>query len=145
MKIRLAREEEVKELIELDHIARIESRKDRRDFIRRSVLNGRCYVAVVEKKLVGYTVLEYDFWGFGGGFISMLQVKEAFRRRGIGSELMKYVENLCKEEKLWTSTNQSNRPMQGLLRKLGFERSGIIYNLDPSDPELIYLKRIAHN
>jgi len=27
---------------------------------------------------------------------------------------MRYVENICEEEKLWTSTNQSNGPMQGL-------------------------------
>lgn len=39
-------------------------------------------MAVIKEKPVGYTVLEYDFWGFGGGYVSMLQVKETFRRRG---------------------------------------------------------------
>lgn len=47
----------------------------------------------------------------------MLQVKEPFRRRGFGSALMSYVENICEEEKLWTSTNQLNGPMQGLKRE----------------------------
>ena len=73
----------------------------------------------------------------------MLMVKEDFRRRGIGSELVKYVEDRCKEEKLFTSTNQSNKPMQSLLKKLKYQRSGIIYNLDPGDPELIYFKKIS--
>ena len=31
--------------------------------------------------------------------------------------------------------------MQALFAKVGFEPSGIIYNLDPDDPDLIYLKR----
>lgn len=35
--------------------------------------------------------------------------------------------------------------MQNLLKKLGYERSGIIHNLDPGDPELIYFKKITHN
>ena len=75
----------------------------------------------------------------------MLQVHENFRRRGIGSALMNYATTKCKEEKLFTSTNQSNTPMQRLLEKLKYERSGIIYNLDPGDPELIYFKRIRQS
>ena len=145
MRIRLARQEDVKDIIKFDHIARIRSRKDRRDFIKRSVLNKRCYVAAIKGKPVGYTVLEYDFWGFGGGFISMLYLHEDYRRRGIGSKLMKYAEDKCKKEKLFTSTNQSNKPMLSLLKKLKYERSGIIHNLDPGDPELIYFKKITPN
>ena len=144
-KIRLAKQGDIKEIIKFDHIARIRSRKDRRDFIKRSILNKRCYVAVIEGKPVGYTVLQYDFWDFGGGFISMLLVHKDFRRRGIGSELVRYVEDICTKEKLFTSTNQSNKPMQSLLKKLRYEKSGIIHNLDPGDPELIYFKKIKHN
>ena len=143
MRIRLARQEDVKNIIRFDHIAK--SRKERRDFIKRSVLNKRCYVAAIKGKPVGYTVLKYDFWSFGGGFISMLYMHEDYRRRGIGSALMNYATKKCKEEKLFTSTNQSNKPMQSLLKKLKYERSGIIYNLDPGDPELIYFKRITLN
>lgn len=142
-RIRLAKQEDIEEIMEFDHIARIESRKDRRDFIRRSVLNKRCYVAVSKERPIGYTVSEYD-WGFFDAFISMLYVKEDSRREGIGTELMKYIESKCKREKLFISTNQSNKTMQSLLKKLRYERSGIIHNLDPSDPELIYFKRITH-
>ncbi len=31
--------------------------------------------------------------------------------------------------------------MQALFAKVGFELSGIIYNLDLDDPELVYYKR----
>ena len=144
-KIRLAKQGDIEEIVKFDHVARIRSRQDRRDFIKRSVLNKKCYVAVIEGKPVGYTVLQYDFWDFGGGFISILLVHEDFRRRGIGSELVEYVEGICKKEKLFTSTNQSNKAMQSLLEKLKYKKSGIIHNLDPGDPELIYFKKITRN
>lgn len=31
--------------------------------------------------------------------------------------------------------------MQHVLQKLGYEQSGIINNLDPGDPEIVYVKR----
>jgi hypothetical protein len=46
-------------------------------------------------------------------------------------------------EKLFTSTNLSNLPMQGIMSKLGYRPSGVIENLDPGDPELIYFKRLV--
>ena len=144
MKIRLAKQEDIQEIMKFDHVVRIEGGKDRRDFIKRSVLNKRCYVAVSKEKPIGYIVLEYN-WFYFDAFISMLYIKDDLRRKGIGSELMKYIENKCKTKKLFTSTNQSNKPMQSLLKKLEYERSGIIHNLDPDDPELIYFKKITHS
>ncbi len=55
---------------------------------------------------------------------------------------MPHVEVLCQTDKLFTSTNQSNRPMQKLLEKLGYQPSGYIENLDEGDPELVYFKRL---
>ena len=46
----------------------------------------------------------------------------------------------CKTDKLFTSTNQSNEPMQQLLTRLGYKPSGVIYNVDPGDPELVYFR-----
>ncbi len=45
----------------------------------------------------------------------------------------------CDTPKLFTSTNQSNQPMQQLLDALGYLPSGVIHNLDPGDPELVYM------
>jgi hypothetical protein len=42
--------------------------------------------------------------------------------------------------KLFTSTNESNIPMQQLCERLGYARSGLIENLDEGDPEIIYFK-----
>lgn len=142
MTIRLAERGDILQIIAFDHIARSERGTARKDFITRSVLKKRCYVAVVEStdKPVGYAVLEYTF--FENGFISMLYIHADWRRKGIGSALIRHVEERCKTEKLFTSTNQSNEPMQRLLEKLRYERSGIIHNVDPMDPELIYFKAL---
>ncbi|MFW9778508.1 MAG: GNAT family N-acetyltransferase [Candidatus Heimdallarchaeota archaeon] len=141
MRIRLAKLKELDSIIGFDHVA--PTQKSRRVFIERSILKNRCYVAITKEELVGYIILEYSF--FECGFVSMLYVKEKYRRKGIGTKLMEYIETKCTTEKLFTSTNQSNIPMQGLLKTLNFARSGIVHNLDPGDPELIYFKRISRS
>ena len=59
---------------------------------------------------------------------------------GIGAALVGHVEGLCKSDRIFTSTNESNLPMQSLLQKLGYKRSGTVDDLDPGDPELFYSK-----
>jgi hypothetical protein len=50
------------------------------------------------------------------------------------------MEQRCTTPKVFTSTNQSNTPMQGLLGKCGFSPSGVIENLDEGDPELLFMR-----
>ena len=141
MKIRKSKPEDIKEIIALDHVVKYEP--ERKLFIIKSVKSNNCYVVVVDKRPIGYSVLEYTF--FGCGFVSMLYLKEEYRRRGIGEKLMMHLESKCKTKKLFTSTNKSNKPMQKLMKKMKYIESGIIHNLDPGDPELIYYKKITHN
>ena len=44
---------------------------------------------------------------------------------------------------LWTSTNQSNRPMRRLLSSRGYRQAGKITGLDHGDPELFFVKQLA--
>ena len=136
--IRKARESDIKTICSFDAIAQRE--ESRREFIRISVKSGIAWVAVIEEFVVGYGVLEYTF--YSQGFISMLYIHSNYRRNGLGSALMNHFESICTTEKLFTSTNESNYPMQHLLHKLGYESSGVIHNLDEGDPELIYFKRL---
>lgn len=136
--IRAAAADDVEALCALDDIAQADER--RRDFIRRTVAAGQCIVAVPAgaATAIGYAVLEYTF--FELGFVSMLYMHPAWRGRGAGTALMRYCEAICRTDKLFTSTNLSNLPMQALLAKLGYSLCGVIHGLDEGDPELFYRK-----
>jgi len=134
--IRAAHASDVDEIVDLDEIARVDPLRNR--FIRDAVARGDCLVAELAGRVVGHGVLDYSF--YGQGFIPLVYIRADCRRHGVGSELIKSLEARCATEKLFTSTNESNEPMQALLSLLGFEPSGIIHNLDPGDPEIVYFK-----
>ena len=136
--IRPAVENDVQTLCSLDLIARQE--EERREFIRREVAAGTCFVAVADGEVIGYGVLNYTF--SNNGCIDMLYVDFEHRRRGAGAALLRHMELLCQTPKLFTSTNLSNLRMQSLLAKLEYELSGVIHNLDEGDPEIVYFKRL---
>ena len=137
--IRPAVEADIDTLCSLDNIARQEN--ERRKFIRREVVSGNCFVAVMNETVVGYGVLNYTF--YYNGFIDMLYIDSDHRRCGAGAALLKHMESLCQTPKLFTSTNLSNLPMQSLLAKLDYVLSGVIHNLDDGDPEIVYFKRLS--
>lgn len=136
---RIATSMDADAIIVLDHIAKTD--KKRVEFIYNQIESSSCYIALKEEKLVAYAVLNYKF--YDNGWIELLYVHPKYRRQGIGSALVSYLFKVCSTEKLFTSTNQSNLPMQQLVATLGFSRSGIIENLDEGDPELIYLKLLS--
>jgi len=51
------------------------------------------------------------------------------------------MQGLSRSDDLFTSTNRSNVHMIHVLENLGFQRSGVIHNLDPDDPEIVYVKQ----
>lgn len=134
--VRAAGEEDADQILAFDEIA--QGDPGRRDFIRRVVSAGTCYVAIDEARVRGYAVFDYTF--FEQGFVALLYVSATARRHRVGSVLMQYLEDLCESPKLFTSTNLSNHPMQRLLARLGYKLSGVIHDLDEGDPELIYVK-----
>jgi ribosomal protein S18 acetylase RimI-like enzyme len=109
------------------------------DFVRRAIPREGVYVLEQGGNIIGVGILEYTF--FKHGFISLLYVSPSARRTGAGESLLRYFVSICQTPKLFSSTDRSNRPMQALFAKVGFEPSGIIHNLDPNDPELVYYKR----
>ncbi len=108
--------------------------------IAEAISQGQCFVAESPEGVVGFVVFNYRF--YGNGFIELLMVATTFRRQSVGSALVSHVESLCTTPKLFTSTGESNGPMQRLCEKLGFVRSGLIENLDEDDREVVYLKRL---
>lgn len=135
LSIQVATERNIDEICSFDLIA--QQSDNRKTFLRHSVAAKNCYIAI-DRQIVGYAVLEYAF--YETGFVSMLYVHSDWRRHGVGSALMQHLESLCQTDKLFTSTNLSNLPMQSLLAKLGYKLSGVIHDLDEGDPELVYVK-----
>ena len=108
--------------------------------IEQAVRQRHAYIARAGWEVVGFAIVDQSF--FGQYFIDLLIVHPDQRRTGIGGALIRHIEQIVPADKLFTSTNQSNAPMQALCEKLGFVVSGWIDNLDEGDPEIIYFKRI---
>ena len=102
---------------------------------------GECLEARADGEPVGFLILDRGF--FGCHFVELLYVHAEWRRRGIGTALMRAAEQRCAGQKLFTSTNESNLPMQAACARWGFVLSGRVENLDDGDPELIYFKRAS--
>ena len=134
MEIREATLADLDGIISCDAAARREAA--RVELITRILASGACLVAERDGQVIAYTALEYTFFEYG--FVPILYVAEPERRRGVGRALMEGAASRCRTRKLFTSTNQSNQPMQQLLKLLGYIPSGVIHNLDPGDPELVY-------
>lgn len=135
MRIRDARPVDRDALIALDAVAARDP--GRILMIDEAIQSADCVVAEKNDHVVGYAVLDYRFYTFG--FIPLLYIAERHRRRGMGRALVQALAARCRTPRLFTSTNRSNEAMRRFLDTLGFQPSGIIYNLDPSDPELVYV------
>lgn len=138
LRLRTARPEDVAAIVAVDPVAAVD--EERRRFIGAHVQAGQVIVAGARRSVVGYLVLEHGF--FGRGFIAMLWVHPDRRRAGVGMALVRHAEGACRSARMFTSTNRSNLPMQALLARLGYERSGVVDDLDPDDPELIYSRSL---
>ena len=122
-------------LCEFDPMAQQD--EDRRAQLASWAANGQVLIALVDDGIVGFAVLTEGF--FHQPFTDLVIVGEAHRRRGYGRRLVDCCVGLSPAAKVWTSTNQSNAPMQALLTGAGFMPSGRVDNLDPGDPELIFV------
>jgi GNAT superfamily N-acetyltransferase len=127
---------------DLDLLARVEQRIADDPTRRRHVLElleaGLSWAAIVDGALAGFAVVTRHFYGFP--FVDLLVVAEATRRHGVGLALMALCEADHDADRIFTSTNESNAPMRRLLAKADWSVSGVIENLDPGDPELVFVK-----
>lgn len=133
-----ATEDDYADILAIDQAAM--GNDERREYLASAVMARHAYIAREAGQALGYAVASNSF--FGNPFIELLIVHPEERRRGVGAALMGYIEKTCPSAKLFTSTNESNLPMQRLCEKLGFVRSGYVENLDEGDPEIIYFKAL---
>jgi len=112
----------------------------RADAIDRWLKEDEVVLAEVDAVIVGYAVLarrrflDYDT-------LQMLVVEERYRGQRIGEMLLRHVQGLSLTDRFFATTNLSNYPMQRMLRRLGYIGCGFIDELDPGDPEIVFVKR----
>jgi GNAT superfamily N-acetyltransferase len=128
---------EESQLMDLDLLAQTDPRRAQQ--IRDALRSDACWIATQDEAVLGYAI-RGEF--FDHDFLQLLYVAAAHRRRGVGRALVDALERARRSDCLFTSTNTSNAAMRELLVRRGYIASGVVHNLTPDDPELIFMKRI---
>ncbi|MDR0132735.1 GNAT family N-acetyltransferase [Priestia megaterium] len=116
--------------------------KEREVELRKSIEENRCFLGQIEDQIAGFLV--YHKYFFGQLFIDLVIVRPTLQRQGIAKALMEYVESVCLTNKIFSSTNKSNKKMQKVFNSLNYVRSGYIDNLDEGDEEIVFFKKISN-
>ena len=77
---------------------------------------------------------------FGHTFLAYLAVQPQYRRNQLAGMLLQTTEQCAVSDRVFSSTNVSNVAMQAVFERYGWRRCGHIDELDPGDPELVYVK-----
>jgi GNAT superfamily N-acetyltransferase len=77
---------------------------------------------------------------FGHTFLAYLAVEPPYRRHTFAGMLLEEAEHRAVTDRVFSSTNVSNIAMQAVFNHYGWRRCGQIDELDPGDPELVYMK-----
>ena len=109
--------------------------------IDRWIRDDDVLIAEADGRIVGYGVYNHGF--FRQGQVEMLMIHPDYRGRRIGEQILRKLEELCDTQRFYVTTNLSNHRMQRLLSRLGFRPGGYIHELDPGDPELVFVKDIG--
>ena len=123
----------------LDKVEHIELNREEK--ITKAILNKECFIIMADNRPVGFVLFDYRF--FDQGWIELIIIGEEYRGKGIGGQSFDLIIKQCKTDKVFTSTNSSNIPMQRALTKSGFTFAGKIDGLDDGDPELFYYKMVS--
>lgn len=115
----------------------------REEKITKAISDNECFIVLAGSRAVGFVLFDYRF--FGQGWIELIIIDEKYRGKGIGGQVFDLICGKCKAEKVFTSTNSSNLPMQKALTKADFTFAGKLDGLDDDDPELFYYKKIKNN
>jgi GNAT superfamily N-acetyltransferase len=110
----------------------------RRELVDAAIAARRCWVGEYAGAVAGYAALTTNF--FNRDFVELLYVAESARRNGVGDAILETIERARRSGRIFTSANESNMAMRALLGRRDYQPSGTILNLDPGDPELVFVK-----
>jgi len=112
----------------------------RADMIDRWLQKDIVIVAEIDNRIVGYGVFNHEF--FRQSQIEMLMISKEYRGKRIGGNILLSLEEYVDTNKMFITSNLSNHSMQKLLLRTGYKPCGYIDELDPGDPELVFVKYI---
>ncbi|MBM7703497.1 GNAT family N-acetyltransferase [Metabacillus iocasae] len=139
--IRQAYIHDLEAMVEVDK--QVIGHEGRRKEIEESIKHEQCLIAIKDHQVAGFLLFHTSF--FECNFISLIIVAPNERRKGYATALIQQFEKMAPTKKVFSSTNESNKTMHQVFRENGYERSGIIENLDEGDPEIVYFKQVAAN
>ncbi len=109
-------------------------------FIKAHLERHHLIVAEANKEIVGFLAYRTDW--FQCTFVSLVVVREDFRRKGIAREFFKSVEAVSPSPRVFSSTEETNAASIRMHTALGFQPSGHVDNLPQGTRELLFYKRI---
>jgi GNAT superfamily N-acetyltransferase len=109
-------------------------------FIKSHMERHHLIVAEAGGDVVGFLAYRIDW--FQCAFVSLVIVREDYRRRGIAREFIKAVEAVSPTPRLFSSTDETNAVSIRMHTALGFVPSGYIDNLPQGARELLFYRRI---
>jgi ribosomal protein S18 acetylase RimI-like enzyme len=109
-------------------------------FIKDYLERHHLIVAEARSTVVGLLAYRTDW--FQCTYVSLVTVREDYRRRGIAREFFRSVEAISPSPRLFSSTEETNSASIRMHTALGFSPSGYIDNLPQGVRELLFYKRI---
>jgi len=109
-------------------------------FIKSHLERHHLMVAEANDEVVGLLTYRTDW--FECAFVSLVVVREDFRRKGIAREFFRSVEAVSPTPRIFSSTEETNAPAIQMHTALGFTPSGYVDNLPQGVRELLFYRRI---
>ncbi len=138
LRIQAARAKDLEAMVEINKAAAPKWHKLRH--LNAGLKEKRAFVAFLGHIPAGFLIWTKDFYSHY--FIDLVVVHPRMRRHGVATALIDAMENFCPGNKLFSSTNRSNKAMQTVFERAGYVKAGFISHLDRDNPELIYYKKI---
>jgi ribosomal protein S18 acetylase RimI-like enzyme len=96
-------------------------------------------VAGIGEEVAGCLAYRTDW--FGCTFVTLVSVREDFRRQGIARALYRAVEEMSPSPRVFSSTEETNTSSIRMHTAIGFTPSGYIDNLPQGYRELLFYRR----
>jgi len=109
-------------------------------FVRSHLDRHHVLVAELDGEVVGMLAYRTDW--FQCTFVTLVSVREDYRKRGVARALYRAVEDMSPSPRLFSSTEETNAVSIQMHTALGFQSSGHIDNLPQGYRELLFYKRL---